>query len=152
MLWTPGPPYGHRWAHCSSRQLRKTISGMPCSCLIIACASHAYCLHANASCCAHHKLPPPSAIWVLYSTPGKTKPAFSSHPCHTPSPLPFPPSPSSLSPSTRAASPEEVLDWDTRLRIVAGTAQGLAYLHAQRIIHRDLKPGNILLDDVSGAA
>ena len=42
-----------------------------------------------------------------------------------------------------------ILNWESRVNIIEGIAQGLLYLHLYsrlRIIHRDLKASNILLD------
>ncbi|XP_024022303.1 proline-rich receptor-like protein kinase PERK8 isoform X2 [Morus notabilis] len=43
-----------------------------------------------------------------------------------------------------------VMDWATRVKVAAGSARGIAYLHEDchpRIIHRDIKSSNILLDN-----
>uniref|UniRef100_A0ACD5VJA3 Uncharacterized protein n=1 Tax=Avena sativa TaxID=4498 RepID=A0ACD5VJA3_AVESA len=47
-----------------------------------------------------------------------------------------------------------LLDWEKRLAIIVGIAEGLLYLHKHsrlRVIHRDLKPSNILLDSEMNA-
>lgn len=49
-----------------------------------------------------------------------------------------------------AQDKKEVLDWQKRLNIIEGVAQGLLYLHKysrMKVIHRDLKASNVLLDD-----
>ncbi|XP_058737096.1 receptor protein kinase-like protein ZAR1 [Vicia villosa] len=49
----------------------------------------------------------------------------------------------------RNGQPSPNLSWSIRLRIVKGTARGLAYLHEcspRKFVHGDLKPSNILLD------
>ncbi|KAF8016261.1 hypothetical protein BT93_H1692 [Corymbia citriodora subsp. variegata] len=41
----------------------------------------------------------------------------------------------------------KALNWEKRVDIMVGTAEGLVYLHeSSKIIHRDIKPSNILLD------
>ncbi|XP_061349133.1 serine/threonine-protein kinase PBL27-like isoform X1 [Gastrolobium bilobum] len=45
---------------------------------------------------------------------------------------------------------KESLDWNTRMKIAAGAAKGLEYLHDKAnppVIYRDLKSSNILLDE-----
>ncbi|KAJ7558236.1 hypothetical protein O6H91_04G029800 [Diphasiastrum complanatum] len=46
---------------------------------------------------------------------------------------------------------KEALDWNTRMKIAAGAARGLEYLHHKAnpaVIYRDFKSSNILLDEI----
>ncbi|PKU71735.1 G-type lectin S-receptor-like serine/threonine-protein kinase SD2-5 [Dendrobium catenatum] len=46
-------------------------------------------------------------------------------------------------------TPDTVLDWQTKVKIIIDIAKGLSYLHEecrQRIAHLDIKPQNILID------
>jgi len=48
------------------------------------------------------------------------------------------------------APDQEPLDWRTRMKIAAGAASGLEYLHDKAnppVIYRDIKPSNILLGE-----
>ncbi|KAK1257995.1 G-type lectin S-receptor-like serine/threonine-protein kinase SD2-5 [Acorus gramineus] len=45
---------------------------------------------------------------------------------------------------------KQLIDWETRKKIILDVARGLAYLHEQclrQIVHLDVKPHNILIDD-----
>lgn len=49
-----------------------------------------------------------------------------------------------------ARNKKKPLDWDTRMKVAAGAARGLEYLHETAdppVIYRDFKASNILLDE-----
>ncbi|KAG4950148.1 hypothetical protein JHK86_043387 [Glycine max] len=49
----------------------------------------------------------------------------------------------------RYSARNDLLEWEKRLNIIGGIAQGLLYLHKYsrlKVIHQDLKASNILLD------
>ena len=55
----------------------------------------------------------------------------------------------SFSISDLARTKNKPLDWDTRMKVAAGAARGLEYLHETAdppVVYRDFKASNILLD------
>lgn len=38
------------------------------------------------------------------------------------------------------------LDWNTRLKVALGSAQGLAFLHSRKLVHGNLTSSNIIID------